>query len=427
MKMTTAGEDDGRRWWWTMTADASGGRWQATMVVVDDTRLCSKAVKNVNRNQRQSTAPNRTVRTYWSPINTNGQDCREHNFRFPVAPLDNTLKVRFGFNIETQRPPVDEPMGSGDEVVEIENLERALLSDKDIEKAEDDNSETVLYTASFREKEDNFVKYQTARWVLYSLLLILAWGIGLFMLLYLPVRRYILRKDIRSRKLYLTPNAIVYKVTRPVPFPCFGELKKEKHVLLPSVRDIVIEQGKSFGVIFLIYDICGVIVAMLFFEFIKGSTRFVQNNNLVAKFAKMLLKHCLASHQSQEKLRLGYLQSLFGVYSLRIENVGVRRPPSDDVQIQGIANPSAFRKAVLTRISNMRSEVFSRQASAIEDIPKTSYSSLGMSPSKSVRHDVSPYSGDVALLQKLEEVESSVKRVQTLMEEQQCQTSQSVS
>lgn len=40
----------------------------------------------------------------------------------------------------------------------------------------------------------------------------------------------------------------------------------------------------------------------------------------------------------------GYLQSRFGVYSIRIENVGVRRPPSDDVQIQGIANPRAFRK-----------------------------------------------------------------------------------
>ena len=40
----------------------------------------------------------------------------------------------------------------------------------------------------------------------------------------------------------------------------------------------------------------------------------------------------------------GYLQSLFGVYSLRIENIGVRRPPSDDVKIQGIANPNAFRK-----------------------------------------------------------------------------------
>lgn len=42
----------------------------------------------------------------------------------------------------------------------------------------------------------------------------------------------------------------------------------------------------------------------------------------------------------------GYLQSLFGVYSVRIENVGVRRPPSDDVQIQGIANPNAFKKVL---------------------------------------------------------------------------------
>ncbi|KAJ4708868.1 putative Transmembrane protein [Melia azedarach] len=256
-------------------------------------------------------------------------------------------------------------MGSGDEVVEIDSLERGLLSDKRIKDEVDDD--TILYTASFQEKEDNFVKYQTVQWLLYSLLLILAWGIGLFMLLYLPVRRYILRKDIQSRKLYVTQDAIVYEVTRPVPFPCFGVLKKEKHVLLPSVRDIVIEQG--------------------------------------------------------------YLQSLFGVYSLRIENIGVRRPPSDDVQIQGVANPSDFRKAVLTRLSNMRSEAFSRQASAIEEIPnpKTSISSLTwLSASKPLRHDSSPYSGDLALLQKLEEVGCSVKRVQTLIEEQHCQTSEPV-
>ncbi|KAH9652839.1 hypothetical protein KPL70_027213 [Citrus sinensis] len=255
-------------------------------------------------------------------------------------------------------------MGSRDEVVEIDSLEKGLLSDNGIEREDDDDD--VLYTASFQEKEDNFVQYQTAQWVLYSLLLILAWGIGLFMLLYLPVRRYILRKDIRSRKLFLTPNAIVYKVTRPVPFPCFGVLKKEKHVLLPSVQDIVIEQG--------------------------------------------------------------YLQSLFGVYSLRIENVGVRRPPSDDVQIQGVANPSDFRKAVLTRLSNMTNEVFSREASAIEDVqnPKRSLSSItSMSPSKSSRHDLS-HSGDQVVLQKLEEVGSSVKRVQALIEEQCGQTSDSL-
>ncbi|XP_010261750.1 PREDICTED: uncharacterized protein LOC104600489 isoform X1 [Nelumbo nucifera] len=268
-------------------------------------------------------------------------------------------------------------MGSGDGVVEIDFLERRLLSDTDSNEDNEGEDGTILYTASFQEMEENYVKYQTAQWVLYSLLLILAWGIGLFMLLYLPVRRYVLRKDIQSRKLYVTANAIVYKVTRPVPFPCFGVLKKEKHVLLPSVADIVVEQG--------------------------------------------------------------YLQSLFGVYSVRIENVGVRRPPSDDVQIQGITNPRAFRKAVLTRLSNMRSETFSRQLSVNEDLPNfgIGYSTAArirqnigigvtsnlMSPSKSLRHELFPQSGEL-ILQKLEEVESSVKRVQTLIEEQHCQTSE---
>jgi hypothetical protein len=92
-----------------------------------------------------------------------------------------------------------------EEVVEIDTLEKSLLENNDEEEA-------VLYAASFRETEKNFVKYQTVQWVLYSVLLILAWGIGLLMLIYIPIRRFILRKDIRSRTLYLTPNAIVYKV-----------------------------------------------------------------------------------------------------------------------------------------------------------------------------------------------------------------------
>ncbi|XWS17527.1 hypothetical protein CRYUN_Cryun33cG0075100 [Craigia yunnanensis] len=246
-------------------------------------------------------------------------------------------------------------MGTRDEVVEIESLERSLLSESVTggEETETDD-EPILYTASFGEMEENFVKYKTAQWVLYSLVLILALGIGLFMLLYIPVRRYILRRDIRSRKLYLTPNSIVYEVIRPVPIPCFGVLKKEKHVLLPSIVDVVIEQG--------------------------------------------------------------YLQSLFGVSSLRIENVGVRRPPSDDVQILGIANPSAFRKAVLTRLSNMRTEVFSRRVSTIEDTPNLRIHSpaASLSPPRSLKHDAIPHSGDLALLQKLEEVGSSVKVKQGL-------------
>ncbi|GFY98548.1 hypothetical protein Acr_12g0010890 [Actinidia rufa] len=242
--------------------------------------------------------------------------------------------------------------GDGD----IDCLERGLLSENGSRDDCEAEVEAVFYTASFEENEENFVKYQTAKWVLYSLLLILAWGIGLFMLIYLPVRRYILRKDIRSRKLYVTPNAIVYKVNylslvkviRPVPFPCFGVLKKEKYVLLPSVADVVIEQ-------------------------------------------------------------------------VRIENIGLQRSPSDDVQIQGVANPRAFRKAVMTRLSNMRSEAFSRQVSTIEDVPNLRIghsAAVLMSPSKSFKYDSFAHSGELILLQKLEEVGTSVKRVQSLIEEQ---------
>lgn len=100
-------------------------------------------------------------------------------------------------------------MGIEDGVVEIDSLEKGLLSETDCLDTED---EPVIYMASFEEMEEKFVKYQTTQWVLYSLLLIFAWGIGLFMLLYVPVRRYVLRKDIKSRKLFVTPNSIVYKV-----------------------------------------------------------------------------------------------------------------------------------------------------------------------------------------------------------------------
>ncbi|PKI75347.1 hypothetical protein CRG98_004231 [Punica granatum] len=241
-------------------------------------------------------------------------------------------------------------MGSGDdEVVEIDSLEKGLLVHDGSGESPESKEDPVLYAATFQEMEDDFVKYQTAQWVLYSLLFILVWGIGLFMLLYLPVRRYILRKDIRSRKLYLTPNAIVYKVTKPVPFPCFGVLKKEKHVLLPLVADIV--------------------------------------------------------------------------------NMGVRRPPSDDVQIQGVANPNAFRKAVLTRLSSMKNEAFSRQVSAKDDptnLTLAPSSASWMSPSKSIQYDTVATTGEQLLLQRLEEVGTSVKRVETLIEEQYTQASASL-
>ncbi|KAG9443667.1 hypothetical protein H6P81_015007 [Aristolochia fimbriata] len=260
-------------------------------------------------------------------------------------------------------------MGTDDGVVEIGYLERHLLSENPHSGNCEIEDGTVLYEASFQDMEDSYVKYQTARWVLYSLLLVLAWGIGIIMFLYLPVRRHILRKDFRSRKLQVTPDAIVYKVARPLPIPWFGMLKKEKHVLLASVSDIAIEQG--------------------------------------------------------------YLQSYFGMYSVRIEHAGVRRPASDDVQIQGISHPWAFRKAVLTRVSDIKSASFYRQFSPNEDLPSTtgvnyspaalpntaaSLSSQLLSPSRYIKGDASEL-----LLQKLEEVGSFTKRIESLIAEKQVQ------
>ncbi|TYK10003.1 uncharacterized protein E5676_scaffold16G001340 [Cucumis melo var. makuwa] len=285
-------------------------------------------------------------------------------------------------------------MGSDEEVVEISSLERGLLSEcsSDLEPESDD--EPVLFAASFQEMEDNFVKYHTAQWVLYSFLLILAWGIGLLMLLYLPVRRYILRKDLQSKRLYLTPNSIVYKVTRPVPFPCFGVLKKEKHVLLPSVADIIIEQvgndDQTIG------NMLG-----------RQASSWCGWNLGVVFIISSWMVHVV-----------GYLESLYGVYSIRIENAGVRRPPGDDVHIQGVADPIAFRKvAVLMRLADMRDDGKTSQISTIEEVLNTK-----ASPSKSLKYDPYLYSGE-QVLQKVDEVGSSVKRVQALIEEQRSQVS----
>ncbi|XP_039802350.1 uncharacterized protein LOC120666544 isoform X6 [Panicum virgatum] len=125
-------------------------------------------------------------------------------------------------------------------------------------------------------------------------------------------------------------------VNKPVAFPCFGVFK-EKYVILPSISDVVVEQG--------------------------------------------------------------YLQSFFGVYSIRIENVGVRKPPSDDVKITGVAHPHDFRKAVLIHLLNIRNLNFSRRA------PSDGQQSTNWNPIASASE---PPLGDL-ILEKLDEVEISVK------------------
>lgn len=105
-------------------------------------------------------------------------------------------------------------MGSLEDIPEGDYVEAQLLTDP-VSQTEDEESGDfgrILYRGSFSEMEDSYVNYDTVQWILISLLLILVYGVGLLMLLYVPIRRYVVRQDICTRKLYVTANAIVYKV-----------------------------------------------------------------------------------------------------------------------------------------------------------------------------------------------------------------------
>ena len=106
-------------------------------------------------------------------------------------------------------------MGHTDGLSELRSSKDHLFSDPEFELDDEEAancSEQILYLASFEELARNSIKYDTVIWLSISLLLVLAWGVGIIMLLYLPIKRYVLQKDISSRKLYVTPSEIVYKV-----------------------------------------------------------------------------------------------------------------------------------------------------------------------------------------------------------------------
>ena len=106
-------------------------------------------------------------------------------------------------------------IGHADALSEMKSWKDQIVSDPISELSDDeeeDSVEQIIYTASFQELAGNSVKYDAVIWLSVSLLLVLAWGVGLIMLLYLPLRRYVLQKDLSSRELYVTANEIVYKV-----------------------------------------------------------------------------------------------------------------------------------------------------------------------------------------------------------------------
>lgn len=255
-----------------------------------------------------------------------------------------------------------------------------LLSDPESEVDEDeeaDTSEQILYTASFDELAENNLQYDTIIWMSISLLLVLAWGVGIIMLLYLPFKRYVLQKDISSRKLHVTPTQIVYKVSRPSYIPFWGDVTVEKQVPLSLVIDIIIEQG------------------------------------------------CL--------------QSVYGIHTLRIESIAHgKAAPVDELLVQGVSNPGLLRKVIITEAAKVLQEVgtnwkpLALTGEGESMVRMTSLTEgpavLLRSPSKSLKITGSPrhtpadrksiIPGDL-LLNKLEEVTKSVKKIEFLIEKSQ--------
>ncbi|EXB51637.1 hypothetical protein L484_012930 [Morus notabilis] len=211
-----------------------------------------------------------------------------------------------------------------------------LLADPESELDDDDtadSSEPILYSASFDELGENIIQY-------------------------------ILRKDISSRKLYVTPSEIVYKVSRPSFIPFLGITTIEKRRPLSLVIDIIIEQG------------------------------------------------CL--------------QSIYGIHTFRVESIAHgKAAPTDELQIQGVSDPSILRK--LRRLCLMLVKVggTAEGETGVRVGSLTEGPAILRSPVKSVKMTASPrYSpmdrrgivpGDL-LIHKLEEVNKSVKKLEFLIE-----------
>uniref|UniRef100_A0A7N0SZ79 DUF7642 domain-containing protein n=2 Tax=Kalanchoe fedtschenkoi TaxID=63787 RepID=A0A7N0SZ79_KALFE len=269
-------------------------------------------------------------------------------------------------------------MGHADSLMERASSRELLLSGPDSDIEEDisgDISEQIIYTASFDELASSSVQYDTIIWVSISLLLVLAWGFGIIMLLYLPFRRYVMRKDILSRKLYVTPTEIVYKVSRPSFIPFWGAITIERHVPLARVIDIIIEQG------------------------------------------------CL--------------QSVYGIHTLRVESIAQgKAAPVDELQIQGVANPGILTKVIITEASKAIQEAgqsWKPTPQFNENQRLGRFASLNegpaslKSPSKNWKMTGSPRVGSVErravpgelLLNKIEEVNKTVKKLEFLIEKTQ--------
>eukprot|EP00999_Lentomonas_sp_LEN2_P000157 NODE_1149_length_986_cov_184.387660_g1104_i0.p1 GENE.NODE_1149_length_986_cov_184.387660_g1104_i0~~NODE_1149_length_986_cov_184.387660_g1104_i0.p1 ORF type:complete len:239 (-),score=41.47 NODE_1149_length_986_cov_184.387660_g1104_i0:225-941(-) len=112
------------------------------------------------------------------------------------------------------------------------------------------NNGPVLFEADFS-SEDKYVRYTMFAWIIGCFVMLLCYGLGLFMVCYTPVFLWIVRREYRRRRLFITPEHVCFQTNRPWVLPCCGQTKREKHILLGLVTDVILEQGclqEKFGI-----------------------------------------------------------------------------------------------------------------------------------------------------------------------------------
>ncbi|KAG6749476.1 hypothetical protein POTOM_046523 [Populus tomentosa] len=290
----------------------------------------------------------------------------------------------------------------------------------------EDEEEQILYAASFEELARNHVKYDTIIWVSISLLLVLAWGIGIILLLCLPIRRCLLQKDISSRKLYVTANEIVYKFSRPS-ILFWRVTTIEKRTPLSSVIDIITEQA---------YGLKRRNGYAVFFQpgYVIGCTA-VQTATVVLVVVKLSCKNFWLA--TREPLRKSCLQSVYGLHTFRVESIAHgKAAPVDELRVQGVADPGVLRKVIITEASKNaqdfgegckptltgEEERLSRGGSLSEGpvifkSPSKSWKITGSPRYTSLEHR-GLIQGEV-LLNKLEEVSKSLKKIESHIKKSQ--------
>lgn len=112
---------------------------------------------------------------------------------------------------------------------------------------EEEFGHDIIYAASFKRNANTYMFYASLAYMLICIPLILAYGIGLILLLWSPVLWYLNYMDITTRKLFVTSDSIIYITSPPACIPCLGVNKTEKHCLLALVTDVVVSQSWYAG------------------------------------------------------------------------------------------------------------------------------------------------------------------------------------